>query len=283
MTSSQHTVAIVGVGLIGGSIGLGLQKRALASRVIGIGRNPQRLQTAMDCGAVTETTLSIEDGVAEADLIVVGAPVEVIPELVSQIAASAPSNARITDVGSTKQTLVEQIDAQAVAGQAAFVGSHPLAGSEKTGVEHAVADLLVNRTVVVTPSQRTDAQTQNEVAQFWQQLGACVVTMSPAQHDAAVAITSHLPHVVASALAATTPDEYLPLVATGWRDTTRIAAGDVELWRQIISQNRTRVLQSVQEFAKVLQTFEQALRQENDAGVRELLATGKQQRDALAD
>jgi prephenate dehydrogenase len=122
-----------------------------------------------------------------------------------------------------------------------------------------------------------------QVESLWQSLGAAVIRMTPVEHDAAVAATSHLPHLVAAALAAVTPAELRPLIGTGWLDSTRIAAGDAELWRQILSQNRAGVLRSLAEFEKVLNSYSLALQQKDDAGLQELLTRGKQRRDALAD
>ncbi len=232
---------------------------------------------------MTETTTDLARGVAEAQLILVCSPVETIAEQVIQVADSCSPTAIITDAGSTKLGIVERVAAGLPGGKATFVGSHPLAGSEKTGVAHAQPHLFRGRTVVVTPTAETPASARDRLCAFWTGLDASVITMSPAEHDAAVASTSHLPHVVASVLAAVTPEVYLPLVATGWLDTTRIATGDVELWRQILSENRTSVLRCLEQFAKVLDSLTVALRQRDDLAVTELLATGKQRRDALAD
>jgi prephenate dehydrogenase len=135
----------------------------------------------------------------------------------------------------------------------------------------------------MTPTETTPVAARERVERFWRELGANVVQMGAAEHDRAVAATSHLPHVVAAALAAATPAEYLALAATGWLDSTRIAAGDVELWRQILKQNRTSVLRSLEQFGKVLNSYSRALEQQDDAALAELLAAGKQRRDALAD
>jgi prephenate dehydrogenase len=175
------------------------------------------------------------------------------------------------------------VAAAAVAGQAPFIGSHPLAGSEKQGVAHARGDLFEGRTVVITPTEATPPEASGRVEHLWSQLGSNVVRLAPQEHDRAVAATSHVPHVVAAALAAATPAEYLSLVATGWLDSTRIAAGDVELWRQILRQNRASVLRALEQFETVLDSFSLALQHEDDAALTELLLRGKQRRDALAD
>jgi prephenate dehydrogenase len=264
------------VGLLGGSIGLALRERGLARHVIGIGRNPRTLATAVSLGAVEESTTDLAVGVAEAELVIVCTPVETIADHVRKIAAAAPT-ALITDVGSTK----EQIVAEAAA--ARFIGSHPLAGSEKSGVEHARADLFAGRIVIVTPTATSPEDDLAALTEFWQSLDARVVTMTPAEHDAALAHTSHLPHLIASILAAATPESLLPLVATGWLDTTRIAAGDVELWRQIFAANRDHSLRALDDFAKVLAQARAALEKTDYEALAALLAQGKRVRDAVGN
>ena len=275
-----NTVAIIGVGLIGGSIGLALRDRKLAKRVVGIGRRSASLRKAKQLGAVTETTLRLERGVADADLVVVATPIEQIVGNVREAAAASRQGTLITDAGSTKATIVARLDGQ-VSDGVRFVGSHPLAGSEKSGPAAATADLFVGRVAVVTPCATTPAGAAEEVADFWSALGATAFMMSPEQHDAALASTSHLPHLVASILAEVTPRENLPLTATGWQDTTRIAAGDAELWTQILLDNRRNVLNSLAQFEKTMQAARRAIERGDAKTLRRLLTEAKQVRDAV--
>ena len=226
--AEYDTVAIVGVGLIGGSIGLALRERRLAQKIVGIGRRQTSLDTARGVGAIDHGVTNLANGVAQAQLIVVATPVDTIAERVMQVSTACPAASLITDAGSTKEMIVSAVDAGLAARRSGprFVGSHPLAGDHRTGAEHARADLFDGRTVVITPTEQTRPAAVTEVSGFWESLGANVVNMTPARHDAALAITSHLPHLVASALAAATPTELLPLTASGWRDTTRVAASD---------------------------------------------------------
>ena len=280
------TVAIVGVGLIGGSIGLALQQRGLARRVVGIGRNAERLKKAAELGAITEWTTRIQAGVAKAELVVVCTPVELIVEQVCQVAEACPGGATITDVGSTKLQIVSELDRRlgdAARRDVGFVGSHPMAGSERSGVEYSQADLFENRVTIVTPSESTCPEKRQAVEQFWRSLGSRVLRRSPADHDRAVAAVSHLPHLVASALAAATPANSRSLVGGGWLDTTRVAAGDVELWRQILWDNRCYVLSSLDRFEKVLASFRDALLRDDPSRLVELLTAGKQNREAVGN
>ncbi|HAA71298.1 MAG TPA: prephenate dehydrogenase/arogenate dehydrogenase family protein, partial [Planctomycetaceae bacterium] len=164
-----------------------------------------------------------------------------------------------------------------------FVGSHPMAGSEKTGPEAADPDLFQGRLVVVTPTGETAVQRTEIVERFWESLGARTLQMDPAVHDEAVANASHLPHVLASALAATANERALSVVGTGWLDTTRIAAGDAELWRQILMDNRSRIIAEIDKLSGVLTGFRQALADSNDAELIRLLQQGKERRDAVGN
>ncbi len=277
-----NTVTIVGAGLIGGSIGLALKQRKLAAHVIGVGRQAASLRQAKQGGAVDQTTTDLAKGVRRADLVVVCTPVDTIAPLVRQVAAACPPRCLITDAGSTKAPLVEQLKADLPSG-ARFVASHPLAGSEQRGPEHAQADLFQNRVTVVTPTRSTRAQDLNEVTRFWQALGAEVIRMSPEAHDRALARTSHLPHLAAAAIASATPRRYAPLVASGWRDTTRVAAGDPELWRQIMQSNREELLASLEVLQDELAAWHTALEQDDSRKLLQLLAKAKRTRDALGN
>jgi prephenate dehydrogenase len=278
------TVAIIGVGLIGGSIGLALRERKLARRVIGIGRRKESLEKAKVRGCVSQITTSIADGVKQADLVVVCTPVDSIAQHVQEAGKHCPAGSLITDAGSTKADIVIKAEtalADRFPAQMPFVGSHPLAGSEQSGPEAATADLFVGRVVVVTETKISDHDVVDTIDEFWQSLGARVIRMSPDDHDAALAYTSHLPHLIASALAAATPEDHLPLTATGWQDTTRIAAGDVELWRQIFLANAPSTLKALADFETVLARFRMALESADAAQLAELLAEGKRRRDAV--
>jgi prephenate dehydrogenase len=277
------TITIVGVGLIGGSMGLAARRTGIAQRVIGVGRDQAKLQQAIKLGAINEASTDLAVAVRDADLMVVCTPVNSIAQFVLAAATHAKPQALITDAGSTKATIVKEVEAglQKLDCQAQFVGSHPMAGSEKNGAEHARADLFEGRAVIVTPGEHSSHESVDSIEGFWQALGANVFRLSPSEHDRAVAAISHVPHVVASALAAGTPPEYFPLVAGGWLDATRIAAGDPELWRQILSQNRSHVLNGIAAFEKVLAALRDALESENDTQLRNLLQAGKNARDVV--
>ena len=192
-----------------------------------------------------------------------------------------PAHGLVTDVGSTKHSIVASLAQSAAAGS--FVGSHPMAGSEKSGVEHARESLLDGKLVVITPDVGSNPKQVATTEQLWRSLGARTMLMSPAEHDRAVAHTSHLPHVLASALAGATPSEMLPLAASGWCDTTRVASGGAELWRQILEENRQPVTEVLEDFVSQLQRWLTALRDHNGEQIEKLLLDGKLKRDSLGN
>jgi prephenate dehydrogenase len=206
--------------------------------------------------------------------------VDRIAEQVLSAAPACPGAALLTDAGSTKAKIVAAIEDKLGDG-ATFVGSHPLSGSEKRGPEHAEADLFVNRWTVVTPTPRTDPKAVERTKAFWEALGARVRLMSPEEHDRALAVTSHLPHVAACALAGILAPELHELTAGGFRDSTRVAAGDPALWSAIFAHNRQAILDALAHFSDRLQEFRLALQNGDARAIDDLLTRAKKARDAL--
>ncbi|MCH2114425.1 MAG: prephenate dehydrogenase/arogenate dehydrogenase family protein [Pirellulales bacterium] len=279
---TQKNIAIIGVGLIGGSIGLAVQQHRLAIEIVGIGRRKATLDKALARGAITRATTDLADGVAKADLVIVCTPVAQIVEHVCQVLAAAPAHAIVTDAGSTKGAICGGIASQA-ADPGRFVGSHPLAGDHRTGPENARVDLFDEKTVVMTPDASTTIHTTTQVEALWCSLGARVVKVSPGEHDQGVASTSHLPHLVAAALAESTPEQWLSLAATGWADTTRVAAGDPGLWTQIFSQNTPPLLAALDRMISCLEQVRTSLVAADWAQTEQHLAQAKRIRDALGN
>ena len=279
-------MAIVGVGLIGGSIGLALVRRGLAGQVVGIGHRASTLATAQRLGAVQSTSEDLASGVAGADLVVVCTPVAAIVERVLAAAKVCARGALITDAGSTKAEIVSQIESQMHDGNdwhrdVRFLGGHPIAGDQRKGAEHARADLFEGRVTVLTPTSNTAAGDRQSLAEFWTALGSRVVEMAPDEHDRALAAISHLPHVTAAALAAATPKELVYLAAGGWCDSTRISAGDAALWQQILLSNREHVLAALDRMDEKLDALRRAIVDRDAAGLERLLTEAKQIRDAV--
>jgi prephenate dehydrogenase len=261
------TVAIIGVGLIGGSIGLALRARRIAAHVVGVGRDLVSLDQAVRSGAIDRATTDFDSGVSEADLVIVCTPVNRIAEDVRRAAASAPEGVLITDVGSSKRLIVETIERHPRSA-AAFVGAHPLAGSERRGASHARPDLLEGRVCILTPTPRTPLERTREALSFWTTVGCRVVEMSPVEHDEILAYTSHLPHAVAAALAGSVPAEWLPLAAGAYRDGTRVAAADPEIWAAIFRENRGPILKALGTLQDCLDAFKYALMTDDEQAIR---------------
>ena len=274
------TVAIIGVGLIGGSIGLALRQRGVAKTVVGIGRRQSSLRVARRAGAVTHTTIDLNKGVAEAELVIVCTPVGTIVDHVRQAAQHCTERVLITDAGSAKQAIVAALDSNLPRG-CRYLGSHPLAGNEKTGAANATADLFEGRVAILTPTKNTRAEDFDLLEEFWESLGSVVIQMTPEEHDRALAVTSHLPHVAAAALAAAVPESLFRLCGSGMLDTTRIAAGDPEMWRQILALNRDNVLNALEQYGAKLSALHAAIRDGNQDEITRFLTLAKKNRDAL--
>ncbi len=276
------TLTIVGVGLIGGSIGLAARRRGVVGRVIGAGRHRATLERARELGAIDHVCLDLTDAVRRADVVVFCTPVTLIAEQILAVAPACGNGTLLTDAGSTKGAIVRALDGKLPPG-VTFVGSHPLAGSEKRGPEHADADLFQGRVTVVTPTPQTDRAAVERTVEFWQALDSRVIVMGPDEHDRALAMTSHLPHLLAAALAGILPPELRELTATGFRDTTRVAGGDPSLWTGIFLQNRTALIEALGELQGQVIEFKTALMSGDPAVLDALLARGKRSRDALGN
>lgn len=276
-----NQLVIVGVGLLGGSVALAAKSRGIARSVVGVGRDERNLARAVAAGVIDSFSMEIESAVAVADLVVVCTPVDRIAPDVMIVNRAAPARCLITDVGSTKGNILAALAGKLDPAGASFIPAHPIAGSEKRGSANAHADLFVDRLVVTTPTPETDGEATAAVEFFWRSLGARVLRIDPTEHDAALAITSHLPHAAASALAGVTPTGWLNLTAGGFRDATRIAAGDPELWTAIFEANRPAVLVAVDQFLIRMNAFRASLAAGDHGAIRDWLTEGKKVRDAL--
>ncbi len=278
-------LAVVGVGLLGGSVAKAARAQRIAREVVGIGREHARLQAAVDDGALDRATTDLADGVRDADFVVLAAPVRVIEDLLTRVWDVTPADAVVTDVGSSKAGIVGTAAALARRRPLAFVGSHPMAGSEKSGYGVARADLFQGALVVVTPTEASEPQAVKTVTAFWEHLGARVTTLDPAAHDAAVAAISHLPHLVACALVDAVTREApaaLPIAARGFKDTTRIAAGDPRMWQEIFLANKAPLVEAIASFRRGLAGLEALIDAGDPAAVEAALARIKAARETLS-
>jgi prephenate dehydrogenase len=278
-------LAVVGVGLLGGSVAKAARARGLAREVIGIGRDAARLQAAVDDGGLDRATVDLADGLRDADFVLLAAPVRTIESLLAPMWDALSPEAIVTDVGSAKAAIVRAADALARTAPRTFVGSHPMAGSEKSGYAVARPDLFQGALVVVTPGETSEPRAVKTVTAFWEHLGARVTELDPETHDAVVAAISHLPHLVACALVDAVVREApraLPIAARGFRDTTRIAAGDPQMWQEIFLTNRPALLASIAAFRRALTDLERLIEAGDPAAVEAALARIKAAREALS-
>jgi prephenate dehydrogenase len=267
MTERLGTVAIIGVGLIGGSVALALRKRELAAEIVGVGRDRGSLEQIRRQGVIRRGTTSLEEGVAAAEVVVVCTPVNRIPDDVRRVAEAAGPGVLVTDAGSTKRQVVEALERHPRAA-GVFVGAHPLAGSERRGAAHASADLFQDKVCVLTPTHRTAPNPLRRARTFWASLGCKLVEMSPADHDEVLAHTSHLPHALAAALAASVPLEWQAMAAGAFRDGTRVAAADTSLWTAVFRDNRGPLLKALGHLQESLDTFKYALMTDDEDAIR---------------
>jgi prephenate dehydrogenase len=268
------------VGLIGGSIGLAIKKRHLAAEVVGVFRRKSTMNKALAKKAVDRATMDLSEGVRNSDLVIVASPVYSIPGLVREAFDHAKNGAVITDVGSTKSWVAKKVAVFAKKGsQVSFVGSHPMAGSEQTGVEFARSDLMQGSPCIVTKSAVGNKKALRAVVDFWKSIGAKVSVMTAAEHDKAVALVSHLPHVVAFSLAGSVPEKFLKYAAEGFKDTTRVASSDPKLWADIFLSNRPEVLRSIRMFDKNYRSLERVLSRNDYGGLVKALLKAKTRRD----
>lgn len=269
------TLAIVGAGLIGGSVAASLRQKGSVGRVLGVGRNAGSVDKARKLGLIDEV-VTAEQAAQQADVIVLATPVGATRGLLEKMRPFLQPHTVITDAGSTKADVVKA--AREVLGQASrqFVPGHPIAGSEATGPEAANPALYEGRIVVLTPLAENESAAKDVVVRMWEHCGASVLMMEPEAHDQVLASVSHVPHFLSSIFmwqvaSATDSDMRLAVAGSGFRDFTRIAAGSPEMWRDIFLSNREAVLHELQEVRMAFERAEQALKQADGPELESIL------------
>ncbi len=277
-------LSIVGLGLLGGSVAKAARAASLAQEIVGVGRNPRSLEPALRERAVDRITTDLAEGVRGADMIVLATPVATLERQLPAVWQAASSHVLLTDVGSTKAGIVKAAETLGASRPLSFVGSHPMAGSNLSGFSVARADLFSGATVILTPTDRTPAEPIKRVTEFWEAMGGRVTVMDPATHDRAVAAISHLPHLVVDALVAAVVDmdpRFLEVAARGFKDTTRIAASDPAVWREIFQQNREALGEALAAFRGALGRLEGILAAGDDAAIESALESIRKTRAEL--
>lgn len=264
-------VAILGPGLLGGSIALALRERQLAAEISLYGRSDKSLEGARQAGVTSAMFTDPCRAVEDAEVVIFCTPIGVMPELAEKILPALDPFAVVTDVGSVKGGVVASLEAL-FEGKARWVGSHPMAGSEQAGFAAARADLFERSVCIVTPTDATDPQATETARGLWTALGCRVLQLDPLKHDELVAQISHLPHLVAAALVQAASEESLALIGNGFRDTTRVAAGPPPMWTDILLSNRAALETALSRLISTLEQARTQLRSGDEKGLHELLS-----------
>ena len=267
------TLAIVGVGLIGGSIGKAAKQRGLVERIVGVEPNPKSALWAVENGVLDAVAAEVP---AEADLIALCVPSDLVAQWVITL---ADHPATIFDVGSVKSPIIKEIEVTHTP-PPRFVPCHPISGSEKSGPQAADGDLFDGCTVVLTPLANTASAAQQACASFWEALGASLVSMTADEHDAALAVTSHLPHLLAFAFMEQVTDQHLPLTGGGFRDFSRIAAANPDLWWRIMQLNQGALSQALEDYSNNLRALADAIESGDESQGLALIKAAAQKRRA---
>lgn len=279
-------LTIIGVGLIGGSLARVCRKKGLADELVGVGRGRKNLELALELGVIDRWSHQVEEGVDGADGVVLATPMGTIIPLAERMAPHIEAGCLVTDVGSTKASVVEPLE-RLLQPTAAFVGGHPIAGTEKSGVEASFETLFEGFRCILTPTDRTDTEALARVQSLWEACGMSVVCMDPDTHDTLLAGVSHLPHMVAYALINTVTGlssndhDAVAYSAGGFRDFTRIAASDPTMWRDICLANRKPLLAMIDRFSGSLDELREAIEGADGEALQELFAAARRIREGL--
>jgi prephenate dehydrogenase len=261
-------IAIIGVGLIGGSLGLAVKQRGLGGEVIGVGRSKANLKTALEMGAVDRVYEDPKEACRQADLVMLATPVEGILSIGQEVAPVLRRGAILTDAGSVKEILVEALEA-AVPEGVYFIGGHPIAGSEESGAVAARADLFEKSRTILTPTKHSDPDALGRIRSLWEGAGSIVVEMGVAEHDSVLAAVSHLPHIVAYSLVKTLFDleqdraDIASYAAGGFKDITRIASSRPEIWRDICKMNKKNIVKMIERYEAALEKIKFQIQRNN--------------------
>ena len=288
MKSDIHfnKVAIIGVGLIGGSLAIILREKGIAKNIVGIGRGIKNLETAKKLGVVDEYTQDVKEGVKDCDLVVVATPVASIAKAIKEALPSLKKGAIVTDVGSVKKNIVDEVE-RFLPDTIHFVAGHPIAGTENAGVEAAFPTLFQNRKCILTPTKKTDKIVLESVKAIWEAAGSQVILMERERHDKILASVSHLPHMVAYSLVNAVADmkdldeNIITYSAGGFKDFTRIASSPPEMWRDICLLNRDAILDMIKRFKTRLSKLEMLIQAKDGQGIYEEFEMAKEVRDSL--
>lgn len=273
-------ITIIGVGLIGGSLGLAVKKRHLASRLIGVTAHKSSFKKALKRGAIDSGTLNAKDSVAGSDMVIIATPVHKILNILKKITPYLKKGCIVMDVASVKGAIVHS--AEKILGKKAhFVGAHPMAGSEERGIDKADGNLFKNAPCILTRTGKTSARALRIAFNFWKAIDSKIFILSPSEHDKRISTISHLPHIAACALSLAAKPSSMEFASTGFKDTTRIAASNPELWISIFLANRRNVAADIEDYLKKLKGLRNSIVRGQKGKLRKLLLDAKKKRDIL--
>jgi len=270
-------VAIIGPGLIGGSLALALKRKRLAVKVIAVSRRQRTIALARKIKAIDAGSRDL-GSVKNADLIIIATPVNTILKLADTLKGIIRQDCMVMDVGSSKEKIVAKLENLFPY----YVGTHPLAGSQKQGISSARPDMFRDSLCILTPTKKTSPRALRKIKKLWRMLGARTISLTPAQHDKTIAMVSHLPHSVSFALIGAIPKDYLKYGASGLQDTTRIAGSDSVLWTDIFLSNRKNILKAIALFEENLARIKKAIQKNNPKLLKRKLRQAQEKRDLFA-
>ncbi len=282
-------IALIGIGLIGSSLARVIRREGLAGEIVISTRSAATLQRAEELGLGDRYVADAAEAVKDADLVIVSVPVGSSGAVAEQIAPALKPGAIVTDVGSTKSSVISQMQPHLPA-HAHFIPGHPLAGTEKSGPDAGFADLFQNRWCILTPPEGTDPQAVEKLAEFWRACGSNIDTMDPQHHDMVLAMVSHLPHIIAYNIVGTADDlqtvtksEVIKYSASGFRDFTRLAASDPTMWRDVCLHNKDAILEMLARFSEDLASLQRAIRWGDGDKLFDLFARTRDVRRSIID
>ena len=265
MNNTFEKVCIVGLGLIGGSIGLAMKRSKISNQIIGFARSNSTLKRAIELGLVDKVKDNLEDAVNDCDLIILATPLSTFKKLVEEMSPFLKKDCIITDTGSAKLSVIEDLRG-ILPNNVEFIPGHPIAGTEESGPDAGFAELFDNRWCILTPTEENSSNAIDLIKEFWESIGSKVEIMDPLHHDKVLAITSHIPHLIAfnivgtaNNLANVTEKEVVKYSAGGFRDFTRIAASDPKMWSDIFTYNSEAVLEMLELFSNDLAKLKAAV------------------------
>lgn len=271
-------VTIIGVGLIGGSLGLAIKKRRLASKIVGVTAHRHTLERAKKRRAIDIGTLDVKKSVLDSEMVILAVPVDKILTTLKKIKPYLKKGCIVIDVASVKGAIVGAAE-RVIGARGYFVGTHPMAGSEKTGIDTADNSLFKDAPCILTKTKRTNFKALRVVSNFWKAVGAKIYILSPSEHDKRVSSISHAPHAIAAGLSLTVKPSSLKVASTGFRDTTRIASGDPGLWAAILTDNSASASADIKRFCKQMEIIGELIKAKDEPKLKTLLSKAKKKRD----